>query len=75
VDFRSKTNAVILLDMYHTIRGGHIQEEHEKVGNTKFESVGCVHCGGANTVTLKQQSSLWEGDWEVVKRSGRDESI
>jgi hypothetical protein len=23
-------------------------------------------------VTLKTQRSLWEGDWEVVKRSGRD---
>jgi hypothetical protein len=30
---------------------------------------------GANIVTLKQQRSLWEGDREVVKRSGRDESI
>jgi hypothetical protein len=27
VDFRSKTNAVILLDMGHTLRGKHIQEE------------------------------------------------
>jgi hypothetical protein len=26
-------------------------------------------------VTLKQQRSLWESDEEVVKRSGRDESI
>jgi hypothetical protein len=24
--------------------------------------------------TLKQQRSIWEADWEVVKRSGRDES-
>jgi hypothetical protein len=30
---------------------------------------------GANTVTLKQQRSIWEDDQEVVKRSGRDESI
>jgi hypothetical protein len=30
---------------------------------------------GANTVTLKRQRSLWEGDREVVKRSGRDEPI
>jgi hypothetical protein len=28
-----------------------------------------------NTVTLKRQRSIWEGDLEVVKRSGRDESI
>jgi hypothetical protein len=27
VDYRSKTNAVILLDMGHTLRGGHIWEE------------------------------------------------
>jgi hypothetical protein len=26
-DYRSKTNAVILLDMSHTLRGEHIQEE------------------------------------------------
>jgi hypothetical protein len=26
-DFRSKTNAVILLDMSHMLRGEHIQEE------------------------------------------------
>jgi hypothetical protein len=33
------------------------------------------YCRGVNTETLKQQRSIWEGDWEVVKRSGRDESI
>jgi hypothetical protein len=27
VDFRPKTNAVILLDMCHTLRGEHTQEE------------------------------------------------
>jgi hypothetical protein len=30
-----------------------------------------AHCRGANIVTLKQKRSLWE----VLKRSGRDESI
>jgi hypothetical protein len=30
---------------------------------------------GANTVTLKQQRSIWESDRELVKRSGRDELI
>jgi hypothetical protein len=39
VDFRSKTNAVILLDMGRMLRGEHIQEEYGKVGNTKLESV------------------------------------
>jgi hypothetical protein len=55
--------------------GGHVQEEKGKAGNLKHESVWCVHCRGANMVTLKWQRSLWEGDWEVVKRSGRDESV
>jgi hypothetical protein len=36
VDFRPKTNAVILLDMGHTLRGEHVQEEE---GNLKLESV------------------------------------
>jgi hypothetical protein len=39
VDFRPKTNAVILLDMGHTLRGEHIQEELGKVGNPKLESI------------------------------------
>jgi hypothetical protein len=39
VDFRLKTNAVILLNMGHTLRGEHIQEEWGKVGNPKLESV------------------------------------
>jgi hypothetical protein len=30
VDFRSKTNTVILLDWGHTLRGEHIQEERER---------------------------------------------
>jgi hypothetical protein len=38
VDFRSKTNAVILLDMGHTIRGELTQEEWGKVGNPNLES-------------------------------------
>ena len=29
----------------------------------------------AEELTLKRQGSIWEGDWKVVKRSGRDESI
>jgi hypothetical protein len=28
-----------------------------------------------NKVILNCQRSLWEGDWKVVKRSGRDEPI
>jgi hypothetical protein len=30
MDYRPKTNAVILLDMGYTLRGEHIQEEQEK---------------------------------------------
>jgi hypothetical protein len=61
--------------MGHTLRGEHIQEEQGKAGNPKLEIVWCAHCTGANIVILKQQRSIWEVDWEVVKRSGRDESI
>jgi hypothetical protein len=39
VDFRSKTSAVILLDMGHTLRGECIQEKFGKVKNPKLESV------------------------------------
>jgi hypothetical protein len=39
VDFRSKTNAVVLLDLGHMLREGHIWEEWGKVGNPKLESV------------------------------------
>jgi hypothetical protein len=45
------------------------------LGNPKPESVWCPHCRGATKVTLKWQRSIWEGDQEVVKRSGKDESI
>jgi hypothetical protein len=38
-DFRSKTNAVLLLDSGHMQRGEHIQEDQGKVGNPKLESV------------------------------------
>jgi hypothetical protein len=30
---------------------------------------------GANKVILNWQRPLWEGDWEVLKRSGRDEPM
>jgi hypothetical protein len=39
VDFTPKTDAVILLDMGHTLREEHIQEEYGKVGNPKLQSV------------------------------------
>jgi hypothetical protein len=28
-----------------------------------------------NTAILNWQRSIWEGDWEVVRRSGRDEPM
>jgi hypothetical protein len=39
VDFRPKTNAVMLLDMDYRLTGECIQEEKGKVGNPKLESV------------------------------------
>jgi hypothetical protein len=41
----------------------------ERKGNLKLE------CGGVNKVILNWQRPLWEGDQEVVKRSGRDEPM
>jgi hypothetical protein len=52
---------VILLDMSHMLRRGHIQEEQGKVRNPKLESVWCAHCKGANTATLKQEVNM--GRW------------
>jgi hypothetical protein len=42
-DFRPKTNAVIILDMGHMLRGECVQEESGKVANSKLENVGCAH--------------------------------
>jgi hypothetical protein len=39
-DFRSIANAVMLLDLGHTLGGEHIREEWRSVGNTKLESGG-----------------------------------
>jgi hypothetical protein len=39
VEFRPKTNVVILLDMGHMLRGEYIQEDEGKVGNPKLEGV------------------------------------
>jgi hypothetical protein len=72
VYFRYRANAAMLLDLGHTIRGEHIQEEW---GNPKLESVWCAYCRGVNKVILKWQRPLWESDQEVVKRSGRDEPV
>jgi hypothetical protein len=35
VDYRPRTNTVILLDMGHTLKGEHIQEEQGRVGKSK----------------------------------------
>jgi hypothetical protein len=37
VDYRLKTNAVILLDMGHTLRGDHAWRDREREGNLKLE--------------------------------------
>jgi hypothetical protein len=44
------------------------RRNREREGKLKLKSV--LHCRGANKVTLNWQRPLWEGDWEVVKRSG-----
>jgi hypothetical protein len=41
----------------------------------KLESVSCPYRRRVNTVTLKEQRSIWEGDREVVRKPGSDESI
>jgi hypothetical protein len=74
-DYRPKTNAVILLDMGHTLRGEWTQEKQEKKENLKPECGWCAHCRGMNKVILISQKPLWKGDQEVVKRSGRDEPV
>jgi hypothetical protein len=61
--------------MGHTLRENIYRRNREREGNLKLESVWCGHCRGANKVILNWQRSLWESDQEVVKRSGRDESI
>jgi hypothetical protein len=47
----------------------------EREGNEKLECGQCAHCRGANIVILNWQRPLWEGDQEVVKRSGKNESM
>jgi hypothetical protein len=34
-----------------------------------------THCRGVNKVILEWQKPLWEGDQEVVKRSGKEEPM
>jgi hypothetical protein len=47
----------------------------ERAGNLKLECGSCAHCRGANTVILNWLRPLWEGDWELVKRSRRDQPM
>jgi hypothetical protein len=63
------------LDMGHTLRENVHGRNRKREGNPKLENVWCALSRGANIVTLKWQRSLWEGDWEVVRRSGRDEPM
>jgi hypothetical protein len=37
--------------------------------------VDVLNCRGANKVILNWQRPLWEGDHEIVKRSGRDKPM
>jgi hypothetical protein len=68
-----KQNAVIL--MGHTPKGNMHGRNREREGNLKLEYDRCVHCRRANIVILNWQRPLWKCNWEVVKRSGRDEPM
>jgi hypothetical protein len=75
VDYRPKTNAVVLLDMGHTLRGERTGRNRERKGNLKLGCGRCAHCSGVNIVILNWQRPLWEGDKEAEKRCVRDESM
>jgi hypothetical protein len=66
VDFRSRPNTAMWLDLDYMTRGEHIREIWEWVENPKHESVWCPHSRGTNTETLKWQRSTQEGDQEPV---------
>jgi hypothetical protein len=76
VDYRPKTNAVILLDLVRTLRGDHSQEGLRK-GRKPFKNLHVVDLllYRANIVILNWQRPLWEGDKEVMKKTGRGEPI
>jgi hypothetical protein len=54
-DYRPKTNAVIFLDMGHTLR-------EREGGNLKLECDWCAHCGRVNKVILNSERPLWVGE-------------
>jgi hypothetical protein len=65
----------MLLNMGHTQGENTYRRNREREGNLKLESSWCAHCKITNKVILSWQRPLWESDQEVVKRSGRDETI
>jgi hypothetical protein len=50
-DYRSKTNAIMLLDMDHTLRETVYGRNREREGNLKLECGQCAHCTGVNIVS------------------------
>jgi hypothetical protein len=52
VDYRPKTNAVILLDMGHKLRVNAYRRNREREGKLKLEKCLMCHCRGANKVIL-----------------------
>jgi hypothetical protein len=54
VDFRSRANITMWLDLDHMTRGEHIRKIQEKIENPKHESIWCPHSRGTNTETLNQ---------------------
>jgi hypothetical protein len=62
VDFRSRENTAMWLDLGHMIRGEHTWEVWRGVRNPKHDSIWCPHSRGNNAETLKWQRSIWEGN-------------
>jgi hypothetical protein len=59
----------------HRISNWVKKQDPKREGNLKLGCGRCAHCGRVNIVILNWQRPLWEGDQEVVKRSGRDDPM
>jgi hypothetical protein len=51
------------------------ERDKEREGSVKLECGWCAQCRGANKVILNWQRPLWQGDQEVLKKSGRDKPM
>jgi hypothetical protein len=71
VDYRPKTSAVALSDMWENAH----RRSRARNGNLKLECGWCVPCRRVNIVILNWSRPLWEGDQEGMRRSGKDEPM